>query len=117
MVLRGHPGLGDGRCPVIWFEEGLDVTVQVERLVEVPLRHVWMDEASVFAPWLAANPDRPFEAIGMELGAGWHEVAVGHSSPTSRWSTRLRSTGDRGELPRGRPTMTTWASSSPTRPG
>jgi hypothetical protein len=53
------------------------MTIQVERLIEVPLRQVWMDEASVFTPWLAANPDYLSEALGMELELVGTEVAVG----------------------------------------
>lgn len=53
------------------------MTIQVERLIEVPLRQVWLGEASVFTPWLAANPDYLSEALGMELELVGTEVAVG----------------------------------------
>jgi Domain of unknown function (DUF4268) len=51
--------------------------VVVERLVEVPLREVWADEASLFTPWLAAHPEYLSEALGMELDLVGTEVAVG----------------------------------------
>lgn len=53
------------------------MTIQVERLVEVPLRDVWKDEAAVFTPWLAANPDYLSEALGMELELVGTEVPIG----------------------------------------
>lgn len=53
------------------------MTVQVERLTEVPLREVWRDEAAVFTPWLAANLDHLSEALGMDLELVGTEVAVG----------------------------------------
>lgn len=53
------------------------VSVLVERLVEVPLREVWSDEALVFTPWLAANPDYLSDALGMNLELVGTEVAVG----------------------------------------
>jgi Domain of unknown function (DUF4268) len=51
--------------------------VNVERLVEVPLREVWSDEAGIFTPWLAQNPDYLSEALGMDLELVGIEVPVG----------------------------------------
>lgn len=59
------------------FKRSRAMAVEVERLAEVPLRHVWLDEASVFTPWLAANPDYLSEALGMELELIGTEVGVG----------------------------------------
>jgi hypothetical protein len=51
--------------------------LSVERLVEVPLREVWRDEAGIFTPWLAQNPDYLSEALGMDLELVGTEVPVG----------------------------------------
>ncbi|HMG44290.1 MAG TPA: hypothetical protein VK611_23350 [Acidimicrobiales bacterium] len=53
------------------------MTVQVESLVEVSLREVWSDEASLFTPWLAANPSHLSEALGMQLELVGPEIPVG----------------------------------------
>jgi len=53
------------------------MTVQVESLVEVSLREVWSDEASLFTPWLAANPSHLSEALGMQLELVGTEIPVG----------------------------------------
>ncbi len=51
--------------------------VEVETLVEVPLREVWADEARDFTPWLEANPDHLGEKLHMDLELVGSEVAVG----------------------------------------
>jgi hypothetical protein len=51
--------------------------VLVERLVEVPLREVWADEAAVFTPWLASHPEYLSDALGMNLELVGTEVSVG----------------------------------------
>lgn len=51
--------------------------VEVETLVDVPLREVWADEARDFTPWLAANPDHLGEKLHMDLELEGDEVAVG----------------------------------------
>jgi len=53
------------------------MVVNVERLVDVPLREVWGDEAGHFTPWLAENPGCLSEALGMALELVGTEVAVG----------------------------------------
>ena len=53
------------------------MAVHVERLTEVALREVWRDEAAIFTPWLASNPDYLSEALGMDLEVVGTEVAVG----------------------------------------
>ncbi len=51
--------------------------VLVERLMEVALRDVWADEASVFTPWLASHPEYLSDALGMNLELVGTEVADG----------------------------------------
>lgn len=51
--------------------------VEVESLVDVPLREVWPDEAKHFTPWLAANPGHLGKELGMDLELEGEEVAVG----------------------------------------
>lgn len=53
------------------------MSVHVERLVEVDLRQVWSNEAAVFTPWLAQNPECLSEALGMDLELYGTEVPVG----------------------------------------
>jgi hypothetical protein len=53
------------------------MVISIERLVQVPLREIWADEARVFTPWLASNPDYLSEALGMELELVGTEVGVG----------------------------------------
>ena len=52
------------------------MVVQVESLVEVALREVWSDEASLFTPWLAENPGHLSEALGMQLELVGIEVST-----------------------------------------
>ena len=61
------PGLNEGAGPV----------VEVESLVDVPLREVWPDESKHFTPWLAANPGHLGNELGMDLELEGEEVAVG----------------------------------------
>ena len=49
----------------------------VDRLVSVPVREVWSDEARKLTPFLATNPDYLSEALGMDLELEDSEVAVG----------------------------------------
>lgn len=51
--------------------------VLIEHLIEVPLRDVWADEASIFTPWLASHPEYLSEALGMNLELVGTELAVG----------------------------------------
>ena len=51
--------------------------VEVESLVEVPLRDVRPDEAKDFTPWLAANPGHLGTELGMDLELEGEEVAIG----------------------------------------
>ena len=39
----------------------------IDRLVSVPIREVWADEARDLTPWLAANLEDLSSAIGMDL--------------------------------------------------
>jgi hypothetical protein len=51
--------------------------VEVESLVDVPLREVWPDEARDFTPWLAQHPDHLGKALQMDLELEGGEVPVG----------------------------------------
>ena len=46
------------------------------RLIELPLREAWKNEALEFTPWLAENIDHLAEAIGMPLELTGQEVRV-----------------------------------------
>ena len=52
-------------------------TVAVDRLVSVPIREVWRDEARDLTPWLADNLDDLNVALGMDLELEGSEVQVG----------------------------------------
>ena len=49
----------------------------IGNLESVPIREVWEDEARDLTPWLAGNPDRLSEALGMNLELEGSEVGVG----------------------------------------
>ena len=49
----------------------------IDRLVSVPIRDVWADEARDLTPWLAANLEDLSSAIGMDLELKGSEVSVG----------------------------------------
>ena len=49
----------------------------IDRLVSVPIREVWADEARDLTPWLAANLEDLSSAIGMDLELKGSEVSVG----------------------------------------
>jgi hypothetical protein len=53
------------------------VTVEIQRMIEVPLREVWHDESRVFTPWLAENVEYLSEALGMDLELIGTEMPVG----------------------------------------
>jgi len=50
--------------------------VRFDRLVDLPLRDAWPNEASVFTPWLAGNIDHLSDAIGVPLELTGQEVPV-----------------------------------------
>lgn len=53
------------------------MTVEIQRMIEVPLREVWHDESRVFTPWLAENVEYLSEALGMDLELIGTEMPVG----------------------------------------
>lgn len=53
------------------------MTSATDRLVPVPLRDVWQDEARDLTPWLADNLDSLSEALGIDLELEGTEVRVG----------------------------------------
>ena len=53
------------------------MTDAIDRLVPVPIRDVWEDEARDFTPWLAENLDDLSEALGIDLELESTEVRVG----------------------------------------
>lgn len=50
--------------------------IQFDRLIDLPLREAWPNEAREFTPWLAQNIDHLSDAIGMPLELTGTEVAV-----------------------------------------
>ena len=50
--------------------------IRFDRLVDLPLRDAWPNEAHQFTPWLAENIDHLSDAIGMPLELTGTEVAV-----------------------------------------
>lgn len=52
-------------------------TVQLGRIVVVPLREVWVHEAHDFTPWLLANADVLSDVLGMDLELSHAEHPVG----------------------------------------
>ena len=53
------------------------MTAAVDRLVPVPIRKVWQDEARDLTPWLAGNIEALSEALGIDLELEGTEVRVG----------------------------------------
>ena len=53
------------------------MTAAVDRLVPVPIRKVWQDEARDLTPWLAENIEALSEALGIDLELEGTEVRVG----------------------------------------
>ena len=53
------------------------MTRAIDRLVPVPIREVWQDEAKDLTPWLADNLDDLSEALGIDLELESTEVRVG----------------------------------------
>ena len=49
----------------------------IGRLVSVPIREVWADEARHFTPWLSDNLEDLSSAVGMDLVLEGTEVRVG----------------------------------------
>lgn len=50
--------------------------IRFDRLIDLPLREAWRNEASDFTPWLAGNIDYLSDAIGIPLELSGTEVAV-----------------------------------------
>jgi len=50
--------------------------IQFDRLVDLPLREAWSNEAQEFTPWLAQNIDHLSDVIGITLEITGTEVAV-----------------------------------------
>ena len=57
------------------------MTSAVDRLVPVPIRDVWQDEARDLTPWLAENLDALSEALESILTSMGLKFASGHSAP------------------------------------
>ena len=53
------------------------MTSLVDRLIHVPIREVWEDEARDLTPWLADNVEALSEALGIDLELEGTEVRVG----------------------------------------
>ena len=53
------------------------MTAAVDRLVSVPIRRVWQDEARDLTPWLAENLEALGEVLGIDLELDGTEVRVG----------------------------------------
>ena len=73
-MIRGHSPTDECRSP---FAKGATMSNPVDRLVSVPVREVWSDEARELTPFLATNPDYLSDALGMDLELEGSEVAVG----------------------------------------
>ena len=54
--------------------------MELGKLVEVPLREVWENEARDFTPWLLKHSDELSAAIGLELDLQESEFSVGKFS-------------------------------------
>jgi len=55
---------------------GCMTDIQFDRLVDLPLREAWSNEAQEFTPWLAQNIDHLSDVIGITLEITGTEVAV-----------------------------------------